>query len=355
MKTNHNNFLNLSFNLARINLGKTKANPSVGCVVVKKDSVISSGYTSIKGRPHAEFNALNKKINFIGSDFYVTMEPCTHYGLTPPCTDLIIKKGIKRVFYSFYDVDKRTANKAKYELEKKRIKVLKRKNKIFYDFYNSYFKNKEKQPFVDAKIAVSQDYLTIKKKNKWITNYLSRSRAHLIRSEYDAIMSTSKTINSDNALLNCRLKGFDNTKPDLLIIDLHLSLKKKLNLLKGKSKRKIFIITSVLKSKKINFFKKKGIKIIFIKFLDNKSDFIKLFKTLKNYGFNRILVESGLTFLNRLLKDKLISNLYLFKSSEKLGKRGKNNASSINLKTFKLDNKIKVNLDNDNLYKIRFR
>ena len=168
-------------------------------------------------------------------------------------------------------------------------------------------------------------------------------------------MSTSKTINSDNALLNCRLKGFDNTKPDLLIIDLHLSLKKKLNLLKGKSKRKIFIITSVLKSKKINFFKKKGIKIIFIKFLDNKSDFIKLFKTLKNYGFNRILVESGLTFLNRLLKDKLISNLYLFKSSEKLGKRGKNNASSINLKTFKLDNKIKVNLDNDNLYKIRFR
>jgi diaminohydroxyphosphoribosylaminopyrimidine deaminase/5-amino-6-(5-phosphoribosylamino)uracil reductase len=268
---------------------------------------------------------------------------------------LIIKKGIKRVFYSFYDVDKRTANKAKYELEKKRIKVLKRKNKIFYDFYNSYFKNKEKQPFVDAKIAVSQDYLTIKKKNKWITNYLSRSRAHLIRSEYDAIMSTSKTINSDNALLNCRLKGFDNTKPDLLIIDLHLSLKKKLNLLKGKSKRKIFIITSVLKSKKINFFKKKGIKIIFIKFLDNKSDFIKLFKTLKNYGFNRILVESGLTFLNRLLKDKLISNLYLFKSSEKLGKRGKNNASSINLKTFKLDNKIKVNLDNDNLYKIRFR
>ena len=100
MKTNHNNFLNLAFNLAKINLGKTKSNPSVGCVVVKKDSVISSGYTSVNGRPHAEFNALNKKINFEGSDLYVTMEPCTHYGLTPPCTDLIIKKGIKRVFFS---------------------------------------------------------------------------------------------------------------------------------------------------------------------------------------------------------------------------------------------------------------
>ena len=73
MKTNHNNFLNLSFNLARINLGKTKANPSVGCVVVKKDSVISSGYTSIKGRPHAEFNALNKKITL---PMYIVCDAC---------------------------------------------------------------------------------------------------------------------------------------------------------------------------------------------------------------------------------------------------------------------------------------
>ncbi|MDC3233457.1 bifunctional diaminohydroxyphosphoribosylaminopyrimidine deaminase/5-amino-6-(5-phosphoribosylamino)uracil reductase RibD, partial [Pelagibacteraceae bacterium] len=128
MKTNHNNFLNLAFNLAKINLGKTKSNPSVGCVVVKKDSVISSGYTSINGRPHAEFNALNKKINFEGSDLYVTMEPCTHYGLTPPCTDLIIKKGIKRVFFSFNDVDKRTAKQSKSKLKRIKIKVFKKKN-----------------------------------------------------------------------------------------------------------------------------------------------------------------------------------------------------------------------------------
>ena len=92
MKTNHKNFFNLAFNLARINLGKTKKNPSVGCVVVKDNGVISSGYTSKNGRPHAEYNALNKKINFKGSEMFVTMEPCTHYGLTPPCTDIIKKK-----------------------------------------------------------------------------------------------------------------------------------------------------------------------------------------------------------------------------------------------------------------------
>ena len=119
MKTNHNFFLNLAFNLAKINLGKTKSNPSVGCVVEKNGSVISSGYTSINGRPHAETNALNKKMNFKNSNVYLTMEPCTHNGLTPPCTDIIIKKGIKRVFFSFLDADKRTSNKSSLVLKKK--------------------------------------------------------------------------------------------------------------------------------------------------------------------------------------------------------------------------------------------
>ena len=355
MKTNHNNFLNLAFNLAKINLGKTKSNPSVGCVVVKKDSVISSGYTSINGRPHAEFNALNKKINFEGSDLYVTMEPCTHYGLTPPCTDLIIKKGIKRVFFSFNDVDKRTAKQSKSKLKRIKIKVFKKKNNNFPDFYNGYFLFKNGTlPFLDAKIATSKDYLTINKNKKWITNLLSRNRAHLIRSEYDVIMSTAKTINEDNSLLNCRLKGFDNSKPDLVIIDINLKLKKNLDIFK-KNKRKIFIVTSILKGNKINYFKKKGIRIIPIKLLKQKKDFIKLFKILKNFGFNRILVESGLIFLNKLVENKFINNLYLFKSSEMLKKNGKNNTSSNILKTFKLSNKIKVNLDNDKLYKVKIK
>ena len=126
MKTNHNNYLNLAFNLARINLGKTKHNPSVGCVVVKNNSVISTGYTSNNGRPHAEFNALNKMIKFDNSDLYVTMEPCTHYGITPPCTNIIINKKIKNVYFSTYDIDKRTAKKSQQILIKKNIKIFKK-------------------------------------------------------------------------------------------------------------------------------------------------------------------------------------------------------------------------------------
>ena len=354
MKKNHNIFFNYAFNLAKINLGKTKSNPSVGCVVVKKGSVISSGYTSKNGRPHAEFNALNKKINFKGSDLYVTMEPCTHYGLTPPCTNIIKKKFVKKVYFSFNDVDKRTSKKSISILENNNIKVYKKKNLLFSNFYQSYFINKNNNvPFIDAKIALSKDYYTINKKNKWITNFHSRNRVHLIRSEYDSIISTSRSINKDNSLLNCRLNGFDINKPDLIIVDLKLNIKNNLDLFNHSLKRKILIITSIKNNKKIIQLKKKGVKFIHINNLNTKSDFLNLLKNLKNRGYNRILIESGLKFLNELIKLKIISNLYIFKTSTNLGYNGFNNASVSFIKKLKFLKKIKVNLNGDQLYKVK--
>jgi len=120
MTTNHKYYLNLAFQIAKKNLGKTKLNPSVGTVIVKNKTIISSGVTSINGRPHAEYNALNKKLNFIGSDLYTTLEPCTHYGLTPPCVNIIFKKKIKNIYYCFDDPDTRTFKKAKKNLKKKK-------------------------------------------------------------------------------------------------------------------------------------------------------------------------------------------------------------------------------------------
>ncbi len=355
MKRNHNNFLRVAFNIAKINLGKTKLNPSVGCIVVKNNSVISSGITSVNGRPHAEFNALKSKKNFNNSIIYTTMEPCTHYGLTPPCVNLIVKKKIKKVYFSFYDKDKRTAKKSKTKLVKNNIKVYKKKIDKFSNFYQGYFLNKKEElPLVDAKIAVSKDYCTIDKKNKWITNISSRDRTHLIRSEYDAVISTSKSINCDNSMLNCRLNGFDNNKPDLIIIDRNLSIKKNLKVFKTKkNKRKIYIVTTVKDKKKYNYFKKKKIIVIYTKSLINKEDFMELFKKLKKNNLGRILVESGLIFLNHLLMNGIISNLYLFHSCLKLKTRGKNNTSNKIIKKLKLSNKIKVNLNGDNLYKVK--
>ena len=354
MKTNQNNFFKIAYSLAKINLGKTNLNPSVGCVVVKENSVISSGYTSVNGRPHAEYNALIQKKKFTNTDLYVTMETCTHYGVTPPCTSIIKKRKIKKVYFSNYDLDKRTMKKAKTELSKNKIVTNKFNHKNFKDFYQSYFISKQNLfPLVDAKLAISKDYFTIKKK-KWITNISSRKRAHLIRSEYNAIISTSKSINADNSKLNCRLNGFNHSKPDLIIIDIKMKLKKNLSLFKIK-KRKIIIITCNIKYKKLSFFKKKNIKIIYIRSLKTKKDFSNLLLLLNKHQYQRILVESGLTFLNTLLRNKLISNLYLFKSTDILGKKGKNNASINTLKKIKLKNKIKVNLYGENLYKIKIK
>ncbi len=92
MTTNHKFFLNLAFQLAEKNLGQTGLNPSVGSIVVTNNTVISSGVTSTNGRPHAEYNALNKVKNITGSILYTSLEPCIHHGKTPPCTDIIIKK-----------------------------------------------------------------------------------------------------------------------------------------------------------------------------------------------------------------------------------------------------------------------
>ena len=356
MKINHNYFARLAFNLAESHLGKTNQNPSVGCVVVKNKSIISSGVTSINGRPHAEFNALNKDLDFENSHLYVTLEPCSHHGFTPPCTDIIKKKKIKKIFYCFDDPNPKTFRKAKKKLGKK---ITKLKTKIFKDnihFYKSYYLNKEKNlPFIDAKIAISKDFFTINKKNKWITNLRSRKVAHLLRSKYDCIISTSKSINKDNSLLNCRIAGLNNYKPDLIIIDRYLNLNKESKLLNISKKRKTYIVTITKNFKKISFFKKRNVKIILLDKLEKKQDFEKLFKKIYKIGKGRVLIEAGLTFLNKLFVNKLINNLYVFKSNINIKKNGYNNSNINYLKKIKLKKKLDINLSSDSLFKVGIR
>ena len=350
----HNFYLELAFQLAEKNLGKTGLNPSVGSVVVKNDTVISSGVTSINGRPHSEFNALNNINNTAGASLYTTLEPCTHYAKTPPCTNLIIKKKIKSVFYSFEDPDNRTFKKAKKILNEKGIKANLIKTKKYKNFYKSYFINKKKNmPYVSAKIAISKDYFSITKKKQWITNDKSRKIVHLLRSKHDSIISTSKSINFDNSLLNCRIKGLNNYKPDLFIIDINLKLKKNLFLNNLTKKRNTYLITSINQKKKILIYKKLGYKIILINSLKNKKDFFLLYKKIYKLGYSRIFFETGLTFLKALIENKALNDLYICKSSIKLGKNGKNNTPSSFLKRF-LTKSITINLNNDKLYKNEF-
>ncbi len=348
------NYVKLAFEQASINLGSTSGNPSVGCVVVKNNSVISSGHTSLNGRPHAEDNALKKKIDYKNSDIYVSLEPCSHYGKTPPCTKKIIKKKIQRVIFSVDDVDLRSKKKAKKKFFNKKIKVKDNVlKKIGKDFYQSYFlQSSSKLPFIDGKLAASKDDYTINRKDRWITNSQSRRIGNFIRSKYDCLVTTSKTINDDNPLLDCRIEGLEKKTPGLVIIDRHLQIKKSSKIFK-KINRKIYILTLKKNLSKEKFFKKKGVKII-----QNKNiniNFKNAFYYIKKLGFNRILIESGITFLSAALKCNIIKNLYLFKSSNMLKSKGHNNSSFLCIKKAKISNKnrIKVNLQEDNLYKVK--
>ena len=350
MTKNHNFYLDLAYQLAEKNLGKTGLNPSVGAIVVKNDSVISSGVTSSRGRPHAEFNALSKIKNCSGASLYTSLEPCTHYGKTPPCTKIISARKIKNVYFGAYDPDIRSFKKAKSILKKKNIDAKKIKSNNYKNFYRSYFINKKLNiPYISAKIALSNDFFSINYKKKWITNENSRKIVHLLRSRYDCILSTSKTINLDNSLLNCRINGLDKYKPDLFIIDLNLRLKKKLLLNKIINKRKTYIITYKSNLKKVNIYKKKGYKFVFINNLKDKKDFILLFKKIYKLGYSRVLLETGLIFLSTIIENRLINDLYLFKNNRDLRKIGKNNASPNFLKKIKFK-QIPIYLNDDKLF-----
>ena len=111
--TKDKNYMKLAINLAKARKGLTGENPSVGCVIVKGKNIISIGQTGLNGRPHAESNAINNSLeNLSGAKMYVTLEPCNHYGKTPPCTKSIIKSGISELIYSIEDIDKRVKGKS---------------------------------------------------------------------------------------------------------------------------------------------------------------------------------------------------------------------------------------------------
>ncbi len=355
-KAKNNLFAKLAFYQAEINLGSTGKNPSVGCVVEQNGSIISSGQTSLNGRPHAEYNALKKKKRFNNSNIFVTLEPCSHYGVTPPCTKIIIKKKIKKVYFPIYDIDERTSKKSKRIFKRNKIDLnTGLLNSYAKKFYESYHLNKKKKiPLIDAKIAISKDYFSINKKNKWISNNHSLKRGHLIRSRYDCILSTSKTINTDNSKLDCRIEGLENKSPDIIIIDRKLKLKRSTKISEIK-KRKIILFTQTNNKKKENYLKKKNIRIVKISKMNNKLDFLNIFRRLNSLGYTRILVESGLIFLKFLHKNKIINNLYIFKSSYKLKKKGKNNCKSFFIKNIKNEKIIKVNLFGDKLLKKSFK
>ena len=318
-------YMEIALKLANSRQGLTGSNPSVGCVIVKNNKIISIGQTSYNGRPHAEFNAIKNCIdNLKGSKMYVTLEPCCHHGLTPPCTDIIIKSKISEVIYSVADIDKRVRNKSLKILKSNNIKVKKGllKDKI-NNFYSSYFFSRKNQlPYVTGKIAVSKNNLIYSKLNKKITNVHSDKFTHLLRYKNDALMITYKTLNKDNSKLNCRIKGFSNYSPKRIVLDNRLQTKINSYLIKTANKDNTIIFYNQANKSKVLDFKKKNIQLIKSKVNEQgKFDVRAILKKLYKYNCRNLLIEGGDSLTSHLLKNKIFNKFYLYKSPKNLSKK----------------------------------
>ena len=346
---------------AQKNLGNTSDNPSVGCVITKNNSVISAGCTSNNGRPHAEYNAIyQSKINLKGAELYVTLEPCSHYGKTLPCTKSIISSGIKKVFFSINDPDLRSYNKSTELLKKNNIKVKKGICKHETNsFYKSYIKSKGSLlPFVTCKLAISKDFFTINKKEKWITNKFSRGRVHLMRSNHDCIMTSCETIIKDNPILTCRINGLENRSPSRIILDRKLKIPLNSNIVKEATSHRTIIFYNKVNKNKIKQLKNLKIELLKISLdIDNNLDLHETLIKAKELGFYRIFLESGKKMTTSFLYKNLIDDLNLFVSDRNLVKNGENNIKE-QLKLFLSDKKginEKTNLFGEKLIKYKIK
>ena len=341
-------YMRLALNLARARKGLTGDNPSVGCVIVKNDEVISFGQTGFNGRPHAEYNAIKScKKNLKGSKIYVTLEPCTHYGKTSPCSDIIIRSKIKEVIFSIIDPDIRTKSKSFKIFKAKKIKVkfglLQKEAKKVYEPY--IFSKNNKLPFVTGKLAVSNDNCINSKKVKKITNEHSNNITHLLRYRNDSILISNKTLNNDNPKLNCRIIGLSRFSPKRVILDKNLSIKKNSFIFQTSNRNNTIIFYEKGSKKKIKQLFNKGIKLI--KLRTNKNNFFDLkiiLNKIYTLGCRNLLVEGGKSLTGSFLKNMLFNHFYLFKSSNKLNKTRKLNVSNeLNQLSFKYRSKSKIN------------
>lgn len=304
-------FMKEALKLAKKGMSWTNPNPMVGAVIARDGKIISSGYHKRIGLPHAEIEAFNNaKINVKGSTLYVNLEPCRHFGRTPPCVDMIIKAGIKRVVCATLDPNPKVKGKGIVMLQRTGVEVLvgllkeeaELLNETFFTFH------KKKRPFVAIKFAASLDgkIATSTGDSKWITNEKARSYARKLRSTCQAILVGKNTILKDNPHLGCRNKKYKD--PIRIILDSQLSIP--LDFQVFRDSNVIVVTTYKAPQKKINQLQKKGIKVTIFKGQTIPVD--ELLHELAKIKIISVLIEGGSKVVGSFVDKKLINKVYIF-------------------------------------------
>jgi diaminohydroxyphosphoribosylaminopyrimidine deaminase/5-amino-6-(5-phosphoribosylamino)uracil reductase len=312
---NHHNFMQIALRLANRGLGLTAPNPSVGCVIVKNNQIIATGITGIGGRPHAETIALSKAgKDAEGATVYVTLEPCSHFGKTPPCADALISAKVKTVVIAVQDPFAVVNGGGITKLKNNGIEVItgicedeaRELNRGFFTV------QAKKRPYVTLKLAISGDG---KIATSWITNKQAKNYAHLLRAKNDAIMVGISTVLADDPELTCRLSGMENQSPIRVVVDNNLRIPDDSKLVQTAGQIPVWILTTETSQKS-------GVKTLTCQ---KNGDYVDLSDALTKLAENditRLLVEGGGKIATSLIEQNLVDELILIKSPEIVGNAG---------------------------------
>lgn len=309
--------------LAALGRGKVNPNPMVGAIIVKDGEIIGEGYHMAYGEAHAEVNAFKNCIKSAkGATLYVTLEPCSHYGQTPPCVDLVIKEKVSRVVIGSLDPNPLVAGRSIKKLKEAGIAVTvgvleeacHRLNEVFMKYIV------QKVPFVLMKTAMSLDgkIATVTGESKWITGEVAREEVHQLRNALMGIMVGSETVLRDNPFLTCRLEGGRNPIP--IVVDSRLRLPLESHLVCGAPENKLIVATlrGASPSKK-EALMNKGVRILEIEAEEGHVNLRLLMNKLGTLGIDSILLEGGATLNEAALRAGIVDRVRCYISPKLIG------------------------------------
>lgn len=311
-------FMRIALHHAKRGEGTTSPNPAVGCILVKDNKIIATGYTGKGGRPHAEAIAIQKAGNNTkGATAYVTLEPCAHHGKTPPCAKSLIEAGITRCVIGVSDPFEKVCGQGIKQLEAAGIAVCTGvcEDEAYYLHRGFFSVQLRKRPWITVKIASTMDgkIATQSGESQWITGQSSRDYGHLLRARSDAILVGYHTALQDNPSLTCRLPGLESKSPLRLTIDYNHSLPKTLKLFQDQAHYPTWLIT---KEEEKGHPAKKQLVIS----EDNPQLFYPaILEALAENGVTSLFVEGGSSLVTHLLKYQLVDELLWFRAPMILG------------------------------------
>ena len=316
-------YIKLTLEIAKKGIGSVSPNPLVGAVLVKEGKIIGAGYHQKYGEAHAEVNAINSASESVeGATLFVNLEPCSHFGKTPPCVDALLESKIKKVVIGTLDMNPIVCGSGIQKLKANgvEVKVGILENECV-ELNKFFFKNvTKKTPYVTLKSAITLDGKIADEsyQSKWITSTASRKQVHKLRAEYDSVLVGANTVNKDDPQLTVRLVEGRNPKRIILDPQLKSCIERKI----FHSEKNVLLVTSAEKknSPKAKVLQELGVKLLFLRTDEQKRFHLKtVLKKIGDETITSILVEGGAKVYNSFIKENLFDEMQIFIAPKLLG------------------------------------